>query len=274
ASVSPWNLAPLPALVGSSISASDCGRLKRLSRSSAWLLRLEIMDRTAQIAATIPANTIMGIRSSMPSTANNMGVTSRGRSQELPVIDGRFRRILLDALIVNHGKDALLPLTINFVFACAAKFPERSILTSTGSSNPVLPPGHALHLDVDDLANHQGAEQLHDEGVHAHLDTELRGPQFFHIVVLDVEHDQEQQEGQRHQDDARQPAFRREGLDLAEDAETFADDVADLVEDFGEVAAGGSLDADGGHEEAQVEVGNAVAHRLEGVVDRNAEVLL
>src|SRR5439155_20035016 len=65
-------------LVGSSISASDCGLLSRLSRSRAWLLRLEIMDKNAQIAATIPPNTIKGIRSSKPRIANTMGETSQG----------------------------------------------------------------------------------------------------------------------------------------------------------------------------------------------------
>src|SRR6516164_11705471 len=90
ASASPWNLFPLPALAGSSMSANDCGLLKRDNRSSAWLLRLEIMDKNAQITATIPANTSKGIMSSKPRTANNMGLTSRGKSQELPAVDDEF----------------------------------------------------------------------------------------------------------------------------------------------------------------------------------------
>ena len=40
------------------------------------------------------------------------------------------------------------------------------------------------------------------------------------------------------------PAFAGQGLDLAQDAEALADDVADLVEDFRQVAAGLPLDAD------------------------------
>src|ERR1043165_663303 len=54
ASASPWNLFLVVVFVGSSISDNEAGRLKRESRSRAWLLRLEIMDKNAQIAATIP----------------------------------------------------------------------------------------------------------------------------------------------------------------------------------------------------------------------------
>ncbi len=36
---------------------------------------------------------------------------------------------------------------------------------------------------------------------------------------------------------------RGQGLDLAQNAEAFADDVADLVEDFRQIAAGLPLDA-------------------------------
>jgi hypothetical protein len=52
-----------------------------------------------------------------------MGLTSRGKSQELPVVDDEFRRIALLAIFVNHGKVTLLPLTTNFVFTCATKIP-------------------------------------------------------------------------------------------------------------------------------------------------------
>ena len=41
---------------------------------------------------------------------------------------------------------------------------------------------------------------------------------------------EEQHDGQAHQHDARDAAFTGQGLDLAQDAEPLADDVADLVE--------------------------------------------
>ena len=46
----------------------------------------------------------------------------------------------------------------------------------------------------------------------AHLDAQLVRPQLFDVVVLDVEHHEEQDERQGDQDDAGQPAFRRQGL--------------------------------------------------------------
>src|SRR4051812_5961109 len=73
ASVKPWYLAAWPALWGSSISAKDCGLPRRERRSTALLFRLEIMDRKAQIAVTMPAKTSRGTMSSIPSTAKNMG---------------------------------------------------------------------------------------------------------------------------------------------------------------------------------------------------------
>src|SRR3712207_8962375 len=44
--------------------------------------------------------------------------------------------------------------------------------------------------------------------------------------------------------DARQPAFASQGLYLAPNLEPFADDVADLVEDLGQVATGLPLQDD------------------------------
>ena len=87
-------------------------------------------------------------------------------------------------------------------------------------------------------------------------------PQQLDVVGLHVQHHQEQAERQGDQHDAGEPAFGRQGLHLAEDLEALADDVADLVEDFGQVAAGLPLDGHAGHEEPQVEVRHAVAHAL------------
>jgi hypothetical protein len=69
-----------------------------------------------------------------------MGFTSRGKSQELPVVDDEFRRIALLAIFVNHGKVSLLPLTTNFVFTCATKFP----CLSKGRRRPGFQPLAAL----------------------------------------------------------------------------------------------------------------------------------
>jgi hypothetical protein len=65
-STTPWKRSFLAAERGSSISASEAGRLMRVSRSCALLFRCEIMDSTAQIAATMPANTSSGMMSARP----------------------------------------------------------------------------------------------------------------------------------------------------------------------------------------------------------------
>src|SRR5262249_55476782 len=109
----PWNRSFL--YLGSSISASDCGRPIRSSRSWARLLRLEIMVRMAKMPATRAANTSSGITSFMPTRANS-GV----RVARLMGVSGRGWWVVSD-------------------------------------------------LDVDDLPDDQGAEDLGDDGEEAHL---------------------------------------------------------------------------------------------------------
>ena len=58
-----------------------------------------------------------------------------------------------------------------------------------------------------------------------------------HVVGVEVVHGEEQHGRQGQQHDARQAAFAGQRLDLAPDLEALADQVADLVEDFGQVAA-------------------------------------
>jgi len=62
-------------------------------------------------------------------------------------------------------------------------------------------------------------------------------------------------------------AFTRKCLNLAPDSEAIADERADLIEDFGEVAARLALEDQCGNEEFQVEVGNAVGQAAESVVN-------
>ena len=61
---------------------------------------------------------------------------------------------------------------------------------------------------------------------------------------------------------------------LPQDAESLPDDVADLVEDFGQVAAALALDDHGRCEKLEVEVRHPLVHVLQRLIDRNAEVLL
>ena len=71
-----------------------------------------------------------------------------------------------------------------------------------------------------------------------------------------------------------QPSFAGQRLDLPPDAEPVADQAADLVEDFGQVATGLALQEQGGDEEFQVEVGDPVAESREAFFHGDAQVLL
>src|SRR5207244_13324729 len=122
-----------------------------------------------------------------------------------------------------------------------------------------------LNFDVHNFLNDQGAKHLHPQSEQAHLDAGRVRPKHFHIVRLNVEHDQEQNKGQGDQNDAAQSPFRCQGLDLSQNSVAFADDVADLVENLRQVAARLFLNGHRRHEETQVEVGNAVAHTAQGV---------
>src|SRR5262249_13337358 len=109
---------------------------------------------------------------------------------------------------------------------------------------------------------------------HAHLDSQWMRPQLLNVIRLDIQHQQEQTERQGDQNYAGQTTFRGEGLDLSQNAETLADDVTNLVENFGKITAGLALHKHAGYKESQIQVRNPVAHRLEGILDGDAKVLL
>src|SRR5262245_6812327 len=184
----PWKRSFLCCL-GSSISASEAGRLKRSSRCAARLLRCDSIDSTPKTPNTKPPKTRIGIRSS----------------------------ITMKASVI------------------------RCILRKAVSSQL------SLHFDVHDLLDDDRSKDLSDEGEDAHLDAQVMRPQGLHIVGLDVEHEGKQAERQSDQHHAGEPALGGQRLDLAEDAVALADNVANLVEDLREVAAGLALDGGAGH---------------------------
>src|SRR5438128_5538354 len=75
-----------------------------------------------------------------------------------------------------------------------------------------------LNFDVHNFLNDQGAKHLHPQSEQAHLDAGRVRPKHFHIVRLDVEHDQEQNERQSDQDHAAESAFRGKGLHLSQNS--------------------------------------------------------
>ena len=79
---------------------------------------------------------------------------------------------------------------------------------------------------------------------------------------------------QRQQHVAGEAPVRGVHADLPSNLETLADDVRQVVEDFGQVAAGVALDEDRRHEEPHVENRDARGHLVQRVAQREAEVLL
>jgi hypothetical protein len=53
-------------------------------------------------------------------------------------------KIILLVIFVNHGKVSLLPLTTNFVFACAANFPYLPGLPFAANAKRQAGPDHTL----------------------------------------------------------------------------------------------------------------------------------
>src|SRR5438045_2153677 len=65
-----------------SISTKDAGRLMRVKRSWARLLRWEIIDSTDQIPKTKTPNTMKGIRSLNPTIASNTVTSPTSKNQQ------------------------------------------------------------------------------------------------------------------------------------------------------------------------------------------------
>ena len=86
--------------------------------------------------------------------------------------------------------------------------------------------------------------------------------------------EQEAGQGDRQEADdvARQALLRRQGLDLALDADALADGVRDRIEDLGEVATDLVLDGDRGGHQLEVVGPDAPDHVLERLLERQAEV--
>src|SRR5688572_18417619 len=101
------------------MSTRDCGRLMRASRSTALLLRLEIMDKTAQMPATMPRNASTGATSLIQTMANpHTCGDARARDGRailslvfvipgpgsLPVTDARSRFLVTTVLLGRYAR--------------------------------------------------------------------------------------------------------------------------------------------------------------------------
>src|SRR4030095_14482895 len=110
-----------------------------------------------------------------------------------------------------------------------------------------------LNLNVDDLANDQPSDDLHDHARAEYVDAVGVIVKRLHVARIDKVDPEEEEERQRANDVTRQSGLGRFNPNLALDAESFADRVADVPQNFGEVASDLALDEHRRHTEFEVE---------------------
>ncbi len=108
-----------------------------------------------------------------------------------------------------------------------------------------------LNFDRDDLLDRDRTDDLGYQGPAQQVAADGVGEQHHDVVIVQLQHDEEQYRWQSQQHGTAHAAFSGQRLDLSEDMQTFTDQVSDLVQDFGQVTTGLSLQNDGGRKEAQ-----------------------
>src|SRR5262245_38533932 len=152
--------------------------------------------------------------------------------------------------------------------AAPATRSETNTKPSSGSSSITS------HLDLDDLADPEVADRLHDDGAAHHHLTHALLEQEAHVFRVDEHQRAREHGGQRQQHVAGEAPVRGMDPHLTQNLEALADDVGEVVEDLGQVAARVPLNQDGRHEEPHVEQPDPVRELVERILERQTEVLL
>src|SRR5262245_31356873 len=140
--------------------------------------------------------------------------------------------------------------------------------------SPFPTPYSPLNLNVDDLANDQPSDDLHDHAGAEYVDAIGVIVKRLHIARIDKVDPEEEEERQRADDVARQSSLGRFDSNFSLYAESFADRMADVPEDFGEVAADLALDEHRRHTEFEVENRHTFDHIFERRFHVQSQVLL
>jgi hypothetical protein len=115
---------------------------------------------------------------------------------------------------------------------------------------------------------------LHDDGRHDHRLADLVVEQHVHVIRVDHLQGDAEKGREREQHVAGKPAVRGVHAHLAANLEPLADDVREVVQNLGKIAARFSLDEDRGREESHVEQRHAQREIVERFLHREAEILL
>src|SRR5208337_1190304 len=131
--------------------------------------------------------------------------------------------------------------------------------------------GIPLEVEIDDLPDPQAADRLADRG-----HPEQRGvfQEQAGIRAVHEQHKQKQPRGKAEQDHGLHPPLGGQGLDLAPQLVTLANDMRKLVQELGQVAAGLLLDEHGEHEDLQFQQAGATSQLAEGRLGGKSQVLL
>src|SRR5919201_6481954 len=111
--------------------------------------------------------------------------------------------------------------------ATPAMSSEAKMNARSGSSSVTL------HLDLDDLANPDVANHLHDDRDHQQLLADSRLEEELHMRRIDDLERHAERGGQRHQHPAGEPSVCRVHAHLTQNLEPLADDVCEVVENLG-----------------------------------------
>src|SRR5215475_2511011 len=110
----------------------------------------------------------------------------------------------------------------------------------------------ASYLDLGDAPHHEEADRLHGEARAQKHGREGRLQHGREVAgAHQLEHDSEGYRAQPHAD-GRPAVLGRKRAGMAQDLEALADDLAEPVQDLGEISAGAALDEDRGAEEPDV----------------------
>src|SRR5580698_2873512 len=131
-----------------------------------------------------------------------------------------------------------------------------------------------LHLNSDDLANHEIAHRLQGEASDQENVADGIGKQGAHEAGVQGHHHDHDNWRHAHQQAHGQAALRGVDADLTLDLEAFADHVRQVVENFSEVATSFALQHDGGDEKFNVDGGHALGEIHERVAHGHAKFLL
>src|SRR4029453_9481127 len=131
-----------------------------------------------------------------------------------------------------------------------------------------------LYLDLDDFTNPEVTNRLHDDGAHDHHLAHALLEQQIHVLGIHPREHDTQRGRERQQHIAGEAAVRRGAPDLPQNLESLTDDVCEVVENLGEVAASLPLNQDGSDEEPHIQMRYSLGQLVQRVLQRKTEVLL